>query len=480
MFSAHGATVSVSRVAVTVNYSPLAASLAGRPEKVIELAGIAGTRVVAPTEWLDGYVEFLRPDGVVVDSVCFSAQQAAQAEAFAEAVSQALRGQAPEDAPGQGHLLPGMDFVAFAADLPTPAVSSLRGLAAVKFVAGKEVAAKVWQLQRLEAAGDPTEVSFAQAMQEFLAFVGSTPLVAHNAQRYAMALQETAYQADFNFPALRFGCTLAIARSYPTRFATHDLPTVAAMLGVAAGDPDESTGDLLANTRLSGLVAAALAAQTQPADSFVDFFHSSGFTLGEFSSQAVFPVLHDRENTAVTAQKQAYSEGEAESGQAILQALRPDYEAKRAWGSGAGTDARSPRGATGSGGAGGAAGSAGRSAAQKTPRRSAWSAVATPDVIPEPNLEADPNGPLYGKLVVLTGDFEPWDKGHLWKLMAAQGATPAKNVTLKTTLLVAGPWKSMTSKEKKAREYQERGKPIEIWTAEQLYDVLGLNDQPPF
>ncbi len=119
-----------------------------------------------------------------------------------------------------------------------------------------------------------------------------------------------------------------------------------------------------------------------------------------------------------------------------------------------------------------------------------WQSVATPDVIPEPNPNADPDGVLFGQNVTLSGDFEPFDKGQLWSGMAEQGATVGKNVTKKTTILVAGTWATKTSKQKRAEELMAKGQEIEIWSSEQLYAVLGLDpaaavdpildDEPPF
>ena len=76
--------------------------------------------------------------------------------------------------------------------------------------------------------------------------------------------------------------------------------------------------------------------------------------------------------------------------------------------------------------------------------------------------------------VTLTGEFEPHDKGELWQAIARQGAQVGKNVTKKTTILVAGEWATMTSKEKRAHELKEKGQDIEIWPAERLYEALGL------
>ena len=53
-------------------------------------------------------------------------------------------------------------------------------------------------------------------------------------------------------------------------------------------------------------------------------------------------------------------------------------------------------------------------------------------------------------------------------------------MTKKTTILVVGAWNSVTSKEKRAKELQEKGQEIQIWQADRLLSVLELDDEPPF
>jgi len=38
----------------------------------------------------------------------------------------------------------------------------------------------------------------------------------------------------------------------------------------------------------------------------------------------------------------------------------------------------------------------------------------------------------------------------------------------------------VTSKEKRARELQDKGQDIQIWQASQLLEALGLDEKPPF
>lgn len=121
------------------------------------------------------------------------------------------------------------------------------------------------------------------------------------------------------------------------------------------------------------------------------------------------------------------------------------------------------------------------SSTKKTPkksgnRRAPWDRVATPDKVPEQNTEADVDGPVFGETVVITGDVDPYSKEEVWDMLADAGAIVAKNVTKKTTLLILGEWATVTSKEKRARELQEQGQELAIWTFEELLHKLGVQD----
>ena len=107
----------------------------------------------------------------------------------------------------------------------------------------------------------------------------------------------------------------------------------------------------------------------------------------------------------------------------------------------------------------------------KTP--APWAKVATPDEVPEANEDADIDNPIYGQNVTVTGDVEPYDKGDVWNMIADAGGTVGKNVTKKTTMLVVGEWASVTSKEKRARELQEKGQEIKIITFSEFLEAVG-------
>ncbi|MCP3426876.1 exonuclease domain-containing protein [Rothia sp. AR01] len=89
--------------------------------------------------------------------------------------------------------------------------------------------------------------------------------------------------------------------------------------------------------------------------------------------------------------------------------------------------------------------------------------------LPQPAADAHPGHPLFGHRVVITGEVPGMTRWEVFEAIAAGGGTPQKGVTLKTTLLVvadrlelAGDYDPSAGggKERKAHEYQGRGKPI--------------------
>lgn len=121
----------------------------------------------------------------------------------------------------------------------------------------------------------------------------------------------------------------------------------------------------------------------------------------------------------------------------------------------------------------------GRGSSGRGDRSSApWDKVATPDEVPETNLQADMDSPVFGQVVVVTGDVAPYDKAEVWAMIADAGGTVAKNVTKKTTLLIVGEWASMTTKEKRARELKDKGQELEIWTLSDFLEKMGKPAHP--
>lgn len=101
-----------------------------------------------------------------------------------------------------------------------------------------------------------------------------------------------------------------------------------------------------------------------------------------------------------------------------------------------------------------------------------WAKVATPDVAPEPNPDADIDHPLFGQVICVTGDVEPYSKGDVWNMIADHGASVSKSVTKKTTMLIVGEWATVTSKEKRAKELQAKGQDIAIVSFEEFLKLV--------
>ncbi|APT89178.1 hypothetical protein CFRA_07805 [Corynebacterium frankenforstense DSM 45800] len=493
MIPALDATLTVTREKVTLTRTLLAASLAGAPERVLDVSGIDDVALVAPDEYLPGAVRLTCADGTV--AVRFAPHQGAEAEFFAEAVRAAVRGETPAD-DAAAIPVPGLDCVV--ADVRLRDGNS----GPVESVAVAEVADGV--------AGEEKEISDAAGLADAL---GSRVLVTHNAQ---LVLGELVRAGLISGP-VSFGCTLALARAarLDPPAEDHTLSGLAEALGVQGEGP----------ARVAG-VLAGLARSFGHGGDVADLFHDRGLTLGEVRADGtVYPVLHDLSGAAVAAQRRALAgagdgaDSKTDSGAAAETAKSSGSRAKSSGdstagaadtgasaagaeaGSGSGTaeaetsnavqealistaelsaTARNESSGSGKGGKSGKSGGkkGGKSGGSRGP--APWAAVATPDTIPEPNPDADPEGVLFGENVTLTGDFEPFDKGQLWAGLAHHGAKIGKNVTKKTTILVVGSWASTTSKEKRARELQEKGQEIQIWPAADLLAALGLDEEPPF
>ncbi|MBR8745364.1 exonuclease domain-containing protein [Nocardiopsis sp. MG754419] len=101
---------------------------------------------------------------------------------------------------------------------------------------------------------------------------------------------------------------------------------------------------------------------------------------------------------------------------------------------------------------------------------------AAQSALPEPSVDADPSGPLFGRTVCVSGDVAGMDKPEVWKRVAEAGGLPAKNVTKKTDVLVIGDSDhgGKTSKHRQAETYIAKGQRIDIITGSELMARLGL------
>ena len=102
--------------------------------------------------------------------------------------------------------------------------------------------------------------------------------------------------------------------------------------------------------------------------------------------------------------------------------------------------------------------------------------------LPQPSADADERHPLYGQVVVLTGDLDDMARWDAFEAIAAVGGTPQKGVTLKTTVLIVAGYDRIpanynpslgTGKERKAGEYIERrGREITFIGASDFREAL--------
>ena len=432
---AHGALVDVTATSVEIHHSVLSLSLGKPATTSVPLADINGVSVREPTATAQGWVALEGTD------VTIPVDPHQDAEAIRALIAAAQSG---EHDPG----VPGLDFTAVDVETANWHWGSICQLGAVRFRDGRETESRTWLCQPpatwpdfddvnisihgITAADVADAAPFATVAAELVDFVGGDVFVAHNAQ-FDSSAQHAALQATSSeVPDWQLACSLALARYCSARgvldVANHKLPTVAA----ACGMESFSHHDACADARAAGVIVAGLAQKLGLTGGIAGLFDECGFRLGALSAEQVMPVLQD--NVAPTSAADL----------------------------GAGTDFRSQTRESGA-------------------RRPApWKTVATPETIPEPNDDADPQGPLYGQHVTLTGDFEPFDKGQLWSAIAERGGVIGKNVTKKTTLLVVGTWAKKTSKEKRAEELRDKGQEITFWSANELLDAVGLSEEPPF
>lgn len=453
MIAAHGAHVDVHTSGVDIRYSPLLAALRHR-DHTVPLASITGTHIEEPTSVLPGSVTLLG----AAEVIRFSPGQAESARHFAAAIDAVLRGEALP-APNQ---VAGLNFVAFDVETANADWGSICQIGAVRFVDGLPTESVSWLVQPPRGLNHfdsdniaihgitPDQVAdaptFPERLEQLLQFVGDDHLVAHNAQFDFTALSRACAASEIPAPTLYFGCTLLLARAAQLGFANNKLPTVSAGLGVDLSKHHDATADAAA----CGGILAALARRAGHNGSLAEFCYSQGFTMGILEPGRVYPVLRDRSGAGVALQRKKLGLGAvqvaavaAESAESAVRVDKP--------------------------------------AAKKKARPAApWSRVATPEDIPEPNPDADPDGELFGQHVTLTGDFAPYEKGDLWQRIAARGGVVGKNVTKKTTILVCGPWATVTSKQKRAEELIKKGQKLAVWTDKQLYGVIGLAEEPPF
>lgn len=482
MIQAHGAKLAVTPTSVDIHPDPLETALAGLDGPVIiELDSIKDFSVTPGDEW-DGAAVILNrtSDNDAAASelrIRFLPGDTDGAEHVAQLIRAALSGDpdalaATDGGGAAASALPAFDFVGLDVETANQNWGSICQIGLAKVVDGAVTDTASWLckppagIDRFDdanvrihgiSADDVAEApAFADRLTELKDFVGDLPIVAHNAYFDASALRSAAIASGVEIPQLSFGCTLAQSRSMDLDVVNHKLPTVCESVGVKLSKHHDAGADAEACANLM----VALARRAQHSGSLMEFVHAIGFSMGTIGTDRVTPALKDRSGATIAMQARA-AQATATGATGTVPAAEVDDAASNPTTDEQNGTAASPpkRDNKGSGRRGPAP----------------WQAVATPDTVPEPALDADPNSPLYNQNVTLTGEFAPHDKGELWDAIAAQGGEIGKNVTKKTTLLVVGEWGSMTWKEKRARELVDKGQDIQIWTAEQLLEALGLS-----
>ncbi|MBH5144310.1 exonuclease domain-containing protein [Rhodococcus erythropolis] len=107
-----------------------------------------------------------------------------------------------------------------------------------------------------------------------------------------------------------------------------------------------------------------------------------------------------------------------------------------------------------------------------------WVSVRAAATPPPPHSDADPEHPLFGHTIVLTGTLAGLSRDEAWSQLAKCGARVNKTVTRRTTVLVAGSWlddhgrSKETEKQAEARRLQSAGQPIVIIDQQQMENLL--------
>lgn len=110
-------------------------------------------------------------------------------------------------------------------------------------------------------------------------------------------------------------------------------------------------------------------------------------------------------------------------------------------------------------------------------------------VVAAENPDADPDGYLYGRVVVFTGGLMSMTRQLAWDEVVRAGGIPEKNTTKRTNVLVLGdfnpaslrPGAIYSGKAQKAFDLQDKGQDIELMTEDDFLRVLDgdrLNELP--
>ncbi|MFE3261442.1 exonuclease domain-containing protein [Nocardia sp. NPDC059091] len=326
----------------------------------------------------------------------------------------------------------------------------------------------------ISAAMVADKPEFAQRWPEVESLVGELPVIAHNVGFDSSAIREACGRSGIRIPAWSYSCSLALARRHLS-LDSYRLPHVAAALGIDFTNHHDAAADAAAAADIVIALAARAGADSLAAleRMVIDRPLRTDRTSRKSAAGTLIPVSRRRarqpsESAGRTietplpagwAMETPGSAGRAveTSGSAGLsmETLRSAGQEMETSGS-AGWMSRAsvPTGRTVS------------TVAERSPRRS-W--FGREELVLPTVTGTDPSHPLYGEIVVFTGDLAAMTRQEAWDAIAACGATPARNVTRRTTRLVIGdgfrgvdPDAFTTTKARRVAELRTRGHRIEV------------------
>lgn len=103
---------------------------------------------------------------------------------------------------------------------------------------------------------------------------------------------------------------------------------------------------------------------------------------------------------------------------------------------------------------------------------SRWKTKRPLNELPQPNPEADPTRPLFGHVILFTGDLLAMGREEAQRKVADQGARNANDLTNKTTILVMGSTGASIAKRDKAWGQASKGHPIRVISDSEFMAML--------
>lgn len=261
---------------------------------------------------------------------------------------------------------------------------------------------------------------FSERWPEVSGMVDGLPLIAHNAGFDSGAIREACGRSGIHVPDWEFSCSLALARRH-LDLDSYRLPQVAAALGIEFTNHHDAAADAAA----AADIVIALAERT-----------------GADSLAALERMVVGTRLRLEPAERETLRTGPGgwpDSGSDDIARPREERRAHRSWFS------------------------------------------REELVLPEIN-SGTPGHPLHGETIVFTGDLGSMTRQEAWNAIASHGATPAKNVTRRTTALVIGdgfrggdPDAFTTTKARRVAELRARGQRIDVLDETTLLARLGTD-----